>query len=549
MISQLCMQHQLHLAVQKNLHRTGASKYVSRLAMVCHLWRSPGMLAKIRQRFAEKFDEATARRCSACPPPTPIRGRWGSVHLSERFVLRCQWNELRSVPRSQLLIAHRSVSQAEEDRQGEVGCFREPLPGAVGAGCCVIGDRRSSRGGRGDSVRRYQQRGRLLGRRPVLRTPRLEEVLAGRSDGPQQHQKLEDQEATALLGEATSAYQARLGKWAREVLLALSSPQWWGELLASNVLRGPLQRAMCWLQTASTSVGEHSRAEALPPIVEWVTSRAVLCMDEYSSLLDSDAWDSAGAWAGKRAHEPQTHDWRGSIMLQLVEMAGDIFRRVVLPTMEMPQQLAWIAFASPDKPCSARRHVCNLLLASGNLVDRRPGTETLTGLLRLRFTAELERCVAENGVVDLGLHRLMSGVPGSQRIRWTAMALGSVGPGVTAWRKIAVRSGAAKFRGSFATVHRDGRPDGEQSPEMSEGRCLPTSLVHRRPSSQDGVPRARVTFVEVEALWPRREVFSCRFLLACGLRCADVVSAVSLGSLVRLFAPGSRLCSVFLEIP
>jgi hypothetical protein len=105
MILQLCMQHQLHLSVQKNLQRQGASKYVSRLAMICHLWRAPGMLGKIRRGFADKFDEATARRCSATAPPTPVRGRWGSVHLSECFVLRCTWSQLRSVPRSQLLIA------------------------------------------------------------------------------------------------------------------------------------------------------------------------------------------------------------------------------------------------------------------------------------------------------------------------------------------------------------------------------------------------------------------------------------------------------------
>ena len=100
-IGQLCLHHQLHLAAQKSLERTSGKRYWSGLAMICHLWRSAGMLHKVRQRFADLFGEAAAARCSSTAPPTPLRGRWGAVHASEAFLLRCEWQQLRAVSEAQ----------------------------------------------------------------------------------------------------------------------------------------------------------------------------------------------------------------------------------------------------------------------------------------------------------------------------------------------------------------------------------------------------------------------------------------------------------------
>jgi hypothetical protein len=100
-VGQLCFQHQIHLAVQKSLSRTSKVRYWARLAMVCSLWRSSGGVHKMRQRFAALFGEAVAARCSSSPPPAPLRGRWGSVHSSESFLLKCEWTQLRTVSRAQ----------------------------------------------------------------------------------------------------------------------------------------------------------------------------------------------------------------------------------------------------------------------------------------------------------------------------------------------------------------------------------------------------------------------------------------------------------------
>ena len=97
MVAQLCLMHQVHLIVLKGLHRTAQSRYLPRLGMVCHLWRSAGMVPKIKDKFAALFGEQVARRCASGPPPAPIRGRWGSVHDSESFILRSQWLQLRDV--------------------------------------------------------------------------------------------------------------------------------------------------------------------------------------------------------------------------------------------------------------------------------------------------------------------------------------------------------------------------------------------------------------------------------------------------------------------
>ena len=37
-----------------------------------------------------------------------------------------------------------------------------------------------------------------------------------------------------LVGESTSAYSARIGKWSREALEALASPTFWAQLLTSH---------------------------------------------------------------------------------------------------------------------------------------------------------------------------------------------------------------------------------------------------------------------------------------------------------------------------
>ena len=98
-VAQWCLQHQLHLVVERALLRGG---HWARLAMLVHLWRGSGNAARIKQAFADLVGLEAAERCAGSPPPVPIRGRWGSATASEARVLRCDRCELLSVRRPQV---------------------------------------------------------------------------------------------------------------------------------------------------------------------------------------------------------------------------------------------------------------------------------------------------------------------------------------------------------------------------------------------------------------------------------------------------------------
>jgi hypothetical protein len=96
-VGTMCVLHQLHLVVGRSLERAAASRFPQRLAMIVHMWRSSGMLVRIRARYSELYGEEVAKHCAAGAPPVPIRGRWGSINASEKYLLRSTWCQLRDV--------------------------------------------------------------------------------------------------------------------------------------------------------------------------------------------------------------------------------------------------------------------------------------------------------------------------------------------------------------------------------------------------------------------------------------------------------------------
>jgi hypothetical protein len=250
---------------------------------------------------------------------------------------------------------------------------------------------------------------------------RFAEVFGGRLEGMPQSQKLQEQHADGadeeklLIGESTASYTARVGKWAKEATEALSTPDFWGHMLTSHLLRAPLQRAMAWLQAVASYDPEGLDQEAEPPIVEWVTRKAVVCLDGYGNLLGAEAWSSSGHWATMLAHVPEAQHWRGTALLQLLEVSADAYRRVILPTTQFPMLLAWLAASPPQKGCTMRRQVCSMLLSAGDLSEARTGVDSLSELLRRRFRSVLQQCLDHDGRLHESLHRLMAAVPGPQR--------------------------------------------------------------------------------------------------------------------------------------
>ena len=95
-ITHFCSMHQLHLVVQRQLKRAMGGKYISHLATLVNLWRSPPNPPRVRQALEVLYSAEVAERIAANPPPAAIRGRWGAVHDSERHLLRASRSQLEA---------------------------------------------------------------------------------------------------------------------------------------------------------------------------------------------------------------------------------------------------------------------------------------------------------------------------------------------------------------------------------------------------------------------------------------------------------------------
>ena len=110
----------------------------------------------------------------------------------------------------------------------------------------------------------------------------------------------------SLIGEQAQEYASRMGKWARQVLAALETREWWMQMTISHVCREPLDRLMLWLQGVSTEeaafqdagdlAGGVTPARAGSPVVALVTGRCRTLMEGMAWLLDTAAWESDAAW-------------------------------------------------------------------------------------------------------------------------------------------------------------------------------------------------------------------------------------------------------------
>ena len=95
-IAHFCSMHQLHLVVGRQLKRAMGGKYISHLATLVNLWRSPPNPPRVRQALEMLYSAEVAERLAATPPPAAVRGRWGAVHESERHLLRASRSQLEA---------------------------------------------------------------------------------------------------------------------------------------------------------------------------------------------------------------------------------------------------------------------------------------------------------------------------------------------------------------------------------------------------------------------------------------------------------------------
>ena len=258
-------------------------------------------------------------------------------------------------------------------------------------------------------------------RRPTwLREPRCAQVLSGRDS---KGALVNNCPLTAVMGEATHGYIARLGKWSREVLASLEDPGWWVQMCIVHLVRGPLHRMMSWLQTASqfdaAAMGDLpcDTVQQKIPVVELVTERALKIMDDFGWLCGGSSWQSRDGWEQVIAAgggEVGAEQWRPEALMALLELACDVFRRICLPTSAYPLKLAWLAHDPPEAESAMRATVCREIL-DGRALPLGSAVDTVSPLLRSRLPGLLRRAVATGGRLSPELHCLAITLPGPQQ--------------------------------------------------------------------------------------------------------------------------------------
>eukprot|EP00969_Alexandrium_andersonii_P090130 3980243-Alexandrium_andersonii.AAC.1 len=92
-VRQWCMQHQIHLAVKRQLCMCDSmfpAGYFSRLATTVNVWRSGSNPIKLREAWKTCCGPACAEAAAKRLPPRPLRSRWGSVTQTETNLLKAE---------------------------------------------------------------------------------------------------------------------------------------------------------------------------------------------------------------------------------------------------------------------------------------------------------------------------------------------------------------------------------------------------------------------------------------------------------------------------
>lgn len=223
----------------------------------------------------------------------------------------------------------------------------------------------------------------------------------------------------SLIGEQAQEYASRMGKWARQVLAALETREWWMQMTISHVCREPLDRLMLWLQGVSTEeaafqdagdlAGGVTPARAGSPVVALVTGRCRTLMEGMAWLLDTAAWESDAAWERVARESGERRCWRQLALSTVLGISADIYRRIILPAEEWPMRLCWLVAAPPDEEHAMRQQVCRDLLAE-HMENSQGLAESLCGLLRRSWAAELASAAASRGRISPALHSFMDAV-------------------------------------------------------------------------------------------------------------------------------------------
>ena len=96
-ISAFCFLHQYHLVAKSFLLQLDAFKftgdpekttYVSAVATIANVWRSPGVANMLRSKAAQLFGDGVAAHVCGKTPGRAIRTRWGSLNSVEMIIIK-----------------------------------------------------------------------------------------------------------------------------------------------------------------------------------------------------------------------------------------------------------------------------------------------------------------------------------------------------------------------------------------------------------------------------------------------------------------------------
>ena len=292
-----CLEHGLHLEVQDSLKLFPG--YFADCAKIANSIRCSSNNTKLRKRYNKLYPGGSADVLFCRLPERPLRIRWGSITLTEAYLLKFEperfakaWQETFGVERTRRpryrnaaskLAAARSKAKQKLNEGKEV---KTPKPTT-----------------------------------PTTPSPKADDGID------------DDTPAT---------YSAKISKWLGDSLVTVHSESYWLSLRAFHMTRAPIDAMRHWNMQKLTQGSQ-------PKFVQLVCHRAQHTSSKWEDLLRSHG-DHRSAAEHRFQHiisiEVTALRKKASaqMMLLTLNLAAGFYRRVVLPCSHFPAPLAWVVW-------------------------------------------------------------------------------------------------------------------------------------------------------------------------------------------------------------
>ena len=317
-----CKIHQGHIIYNNGITRIDywlkklgrVYSYFGTVAKIANIWREH--MSQIFIVWTALFSAATALLKAKKYMPRCLAGRWGSVSDVESRLRLCEEHETKTVLG---VVLNKRVVEAT----APVG--DAPAPGDAEA-AEAAGPRGRGRGGRGRGRGRGRG-GRDAGRGRAHAGPAGRGRGRGRGgEGDEEHQAGADAEELHL--DESNAYTAKLGKWSRAVVSAVTDPIFWAVLRVARLSHRELDHFLHWMQVP---IGDDEWARDGSKLAQLVCGRADDFLTKFWDVAQSSEWDDIiNACAVDDGDKLMLHNL--AMELCLIHAAG-FYRRIAAPTL------------------------------------------------------------------------------------------------------------------------------------------------------------------------------------------------------------------------